>query len=95
MKRIFRYKMILISVLLCLPAEALSQGSYIFERMWPDQQLSWSFLVPNGMAFDKQGNLYVVDSKTDRIVKLTRDGFLLPAGVVVVMVKENLMFPWG
>ena len=76
MKKWFVYE-ILILALLCLPARALSQGSYVFERMWPPLNLSWNFLIPNGTAFDESGNLYVADSKTHRIVKLTWDGFFI------------------
>ena len=76
MKKWFVYE-ILILVLLCLPARAFSQGSYVFERMWPPLNMSWNFLIPNGIAFDASGDLYVADSKTHRIVKLTRDGFFI------------------
>ena len=78
MRRIIILKIVLaVMVVVLLPAFASSQETYRFERMWPTLNQSWNFLIPNGIAFDTHGNLYVADSKTHRIVKLSQDGFYI------------------
>ena len=77
MKMPFVRKVVVMITVMLLPTAVLSQETYRFERMWPTINQSWNFLIPNGIAFDMNGNLYVTDSKMHRIVKLTQDGFYI------------------
>lgn len=71
---------------------------YRFERAWPTLQQPWYFSSPRGLAFDREGYLYLADAWNNRVSKFTGDGqfvtsfgsigtadgqFLEPAGVAL------------
>jgi DNA-binding beta-propeller fold protein YncE len=75
-----------------------TEEAYRFERMWPNLMQPWYFSGVRGLAKDRTGNIYVVNSWKNRVVKLTSDGqfitnfgsngkgdgqFLRPYGVAV------------
>ncbi len=62
------------AILMLLPTFALSEETYIFERMWPTLQQRWYFLRPQCVALDNNGYLYVSDTHKHRIQKFTIDG---------------------
>ena len=64
-------------ILALLPAFALSEETYKFERMWPALQQSWYFNHPCGIAVDANGNIYVADEGNNRIQKFSPDGALI------------------
>ncbi len=62
-----------------LSAELIGIGyeeneSYRFERSWPTLQQPWYFNSPYGIAGDKNGFVYICDSESHCIYKLTSDG---------------------
>ena len=61
-------------ILVLLPAFALSEETYKFERMWPVSQLPWNFHHPEEIAIGSTGNVYVVDAGNYRIQKFGPDG---------------------
>ena len=64
----------LFAILIFMPAPASSEETYKFERMWPTLQQPWYFYQPHGMATDRNGNVYVVDTENHRIQKITSGG---------------------
>jgi len=57
--------------------EVFADTTYRFERMWPTLQQPWYFNCPTNIAFDSDGNIYVVDVGNYCIVKLSPDGRLI------------------
>lgn len=65
------FDLIFILATLALPTFAISEETYVFERMWPTLQQPWYFSYPTGVAIDSKDNVYIGG---DPIYKLTRDG---------------------
>ena len=63
--------------LILMPALALSEETYKFERMWPALQQPWYFESPRDVSVDSKGYILVADTGGNRIVKLTSDGFFV------------------
>ena len=57
-----------------LPVSASSEETYKFERMWPTLQQPWYFSLPDDIAVDGAGNVYVLDGGNHRIQKFTSSG---------------------
>jgi len=66
-----------LSLLVFFPPVAFSEEIYRFERMWPTLPQPWYFDLPNGIAVDKEGNVFVTDRANQRIQKFTSDGQFL------------------
>jgi sugar lactone lactonase YvrE len=68
------------AILMCLifiivhSSIALSEETYRFERMWPTLQQPWHFMVPTGIATDKNGSVFVIDVTNNCVQKFTADG---------------------
>lgn len=88
----------LLIILIFSPAIALSEDTYVFERMWPALQQSQFFNSPRDIAFGADGYVYVADMYNHRVQKLNISGqfvtswgsqgsgdaqFNFPAGVAV------------
>jgi DNA-binding beta-propeller fold protein YncE len=65
--------------LIFLPTFALSEETYVFERMWPTLQQPWYFFLPTDIAINENGSVYVADTYNHRIQKFTSDGFFIKA----------------
>jgi len=72
-KRIFNIILIL-SLVLSLPFISFSQEIYEYERMWPVTEQPWNFLLPESVALDSSGNVYVTEPYNNRIQKFTSSG---------------------
>jgi sugar lactone lactonase YvrE len=68
---------VIILLLLFLPASALSQETYVFERMWPIIQQNWYFGNPSSVAVDQGGNVYVLNRGNHSLSRYTSDGHLI------------------
>ena len=53
---------------------ALSAEIYEYERMWPVLEQPWYFNLPNGVAVDNTGNIYIADTGNHRIQKFNSKG---------------------
>ncbi|QTA80470.1 NHL repeat-containing protein [Desulfonema limicola] len=51
--------------------------TYKFQRMWPALQQPWYFSLPNGIAIDDKGFVYIADTGNHRIQKFTTDGHFI------------------
>jgi uncharacterized repeat protein (TIGR02543 family) len=72
-KRILNIIFILFLVL-SLPFISFSEEIYEYERMWPVTEQPWNFLLPDSLAVDSSGNVYVAESYNNRIQKFTSSG---------------------
>jgi len=72
-KRILNIIFILFLVL-SFPFISFSEEIYEYERMWPVVEQQWNFLLPNNVALDSSGNVYVAESYNNRIQKFTSGG---------------------
>jgi hypothetical protein len=72
---------LLLGLAVCLelaPTSARADEFYRFERMWPMLPQPRYFGSPlNGLAFDKDGSLYVADYDANCIQEFTSDGKLI------------------
>ncbi len=60
-------------ILFFSPTFALSEETYVFERMWPTLQQPWYFRAAD-ITMDNNGFVYVADGGGFRILKFTSDG---------------------
>ncbi len=75
---------------ICLAATAASGAEdYRFERLWPALRQPWYFFLPNDVASDREGFVYVADTMSHRIKKFTADG----AFVAEWGAAEGLAYP--
>ncbi|MDI6751318.1 MAG: hypothetical protein QME07_00435 [bacterium] len=75
MKRGFFINWIFLVGFLFMTCPAYCGEYYEFAAKWGGYGTgSGQFKSPEGIAIDNQGNLYVADTKNDRIQKFTRDG---------------------
>ena len=72
-KRILNIIFILFLVL-SFPFISFSEEIYEYERMWPVSEQPWNFLLPDSVALDSSGNVYVTDTYNHRIQKFTSSG---------------------
>jgi tripartite motif-containing protein 71 len=66
-------------VTMLLPATAVAEEAYKFERMWPTLKQPWYFNYPEGIATDAMGYVYVADTYNQRIQKFTSEGVFVKA----------------
>jgi len=57
-----------------LPTACRAGEVFTFERMWPTLKQPWYFAGPQGIAIDKDGNVYVADTNSHLIEKYSSDG---------------------
>lgn len=50
---------------------------YRFDRLWPTLQQPWYFSVPNAMAVDREGHVFIADTDSLAVKKFTGDGHLV------------------
>ena len=72
-KRLLNTFLILIFVL-SFPFISFSVEIYEYERMWPVVEQPWNFLLPESVALDSNGNVYVTEPYNNRISKFTSSG---------------------
>ncbi len=64
---------LILVLLLFFPPGALSEEIYEYERMWPALEQPWYFDLPEGIAVDNGGSIYVADTN-HCVQKFTSDG---------------------
>jgi sugar lactone lactonase YvrE len=79
-------------LLACISSPALSEETYVFERMWPTIQQPWYFTGLRGIAIDKRGYIYAVDEYYHSVMKFNPDGQLVAkwGGVAAKWEEEGL-----
>jgi sugar lactone lactonase YvrE len=63
--------------LFLIPGVAVSEETYKFERMWPTLQQPWYLFMPQDVAMDEAGNIYIADTSNHRVQKYTSDGLFI------------------
>jgi sugar lactone lactonase YvrE len=70
----------LLGILVTLTAtEAWGADRYRYQRLWPTLQQPWYFSLPNDVATDADGYVYIADTFSYRIQKFTADGGFVTA----------------